>query len=49
MFDLIKNIGLGLFVNGIFAILNGDFGIMPLIIVFGSIYIMYISIKLDKK
>lgn len=33
MYDLIKNIGLGLFVNGTFALLNGDFGIMPIIII----------------
>ncbi|WP_370522046.1 hypothetical protein [Helicobacter winghamensis] len=49
MYDLIKNIGLGLFVNGTFALLNGDFGIMPVIITIGSICIMYMSIKLDER
>lgn len=49
MYDLTKNIGLGLFVNGTFALLNGDFGIMPIIISLGSICIMYMSIKLDER
>lgn len=47
MYDLIKNIGLGLY--GTFALLNGDFGIMPVIITIGSICIMYMSIKLDER
>ncbi|MBD5164597.1 hypothetical protein [Helicobacter sp.] len=49
MYDLTKNIGLGLFVNGTFTLLNGDFGIMPIIITIGSICIMYMSIKLDER
>ncbi|GAB0173749.1 hypothetical protein NHP164001_17700 [Helicobacter trogontum] len=49
MYDLTKNIGLGLFVNGTFALLNGDFGIMPIVISLGSICIMYMSIKLDER
>ncbi|WP_180674141.1 hypothetical protein [Helicobacter sp. 13S00477-4] len=49
MNELFKNIGLGLFVNGTFAILNGDFGIMPSIITLGSIFIMYASIRLQKR
>lgn len=49
MFELIKNIALGLFVNGIFTILNGDFKTMSIIITLGSIYVMYLSIKLKDK
>ncbi|STQ86202.1 hypothetical protein LS73_000130 [Helicobacter muridarum] len=49
MYDLTKNIGLGLFVNGTFALLNGDFGIMTIIISLGSVCVMYMSIKLDER
>lgn len=49
MNELIKNIGLGLFVNGSFALLNGDIGIMPILITIGSVFIMYGAIKLEKR
>ena len=49
MNELIKNIGLGLFVNGSFALLNDDIGIMPILITIGSVFIMYGAIKLEKR
>lgn len=49
MYELIKNIGLGLFVNGSFTLLNGDIPIMPILITLGSVFIMYGAIKLEKK
>ncbi|CUU70991.1 hypothetical protein [Campylobacter hyointestinalis] len=49
MYELIKNIGLGLFVNGSFAILNGDINIMTTLITIGSVFIMYGAIKLEKR
>lgn len=49
MYELIKNIGLGLFVNGSFAILNGTTEPQPYIITALSIYIMYKAIKEEKE
>ncbi len=49
MNELIKNIGLGLFVNGTFALLNGDISTMPILITAGSIFIMYGAIRLEKR
>lgn len=44
MNELIKNIGLGLFVNGSFALLNGIFTIQTFLITLLSVAIMAISI-----
>lgn len=49
MNELFKNIGLGLFVNGSYALLNGDLGIMPFTITIGSVFIMYVFIKLEQR
>ncbi|ARR04579.1 hypothetical protein [Campylobacter vicugnae] len=49
MNELIKNIGLGLFVNGSFALLNGVFTIQSFLITILSVGIMWICIKLEKK
>ena len=48
MNELIKNIGLGLFVNGSFALLNGIFTIQTFLITILSITIMAISIYTKK-
>lgn len=48
MNELIKNIGLGLFVNGSFALLNGDFRVQSFLITLFSVGIMAICIKLKK-
>lgn len=49
MLDLIKNIGLGLFVNGSFALMNGNFDIASFVITFGSIALMWACIHLSKR
>ena len=49
MLDLIKNIGLGLFVNGSFALMNGNFDIAIFFITFGSIDLMWACIYLSKR
>lgn len=49
MNELIKNIGLGLFVNGSFALMNGNIAIQPIIITIGAIFIMAFSIYIDKR
>lgn len=48
MNELIKNIGLGLFVNGSFALLNGIFTIQSFLITILSVGIMAICIKTKK-
>ncbi|WP_181000968.1 hypothetical protein [Campylobacter concisus] len=48
MNELIKNIGLGLFVNGSFALLNGIFTIQTFLITILSVAIMAISIYTKK-
>lgn len=48
MFELLKNIGLGLFVNGSYAVMNGDISLNSITITFVSAFIMWGSIKLDK-
>lgn len=40
MLDLIKNVGLGLFVNGLFALMNFDFRLQSFIITILSVVIM---------
>ncbi|MCR8701873.1 hypothetical protein [Campylobacter sp. RM12176] len=49
MYELVKNIGLGLFVNGTFALLNGDINIKPILITLVSVFIMYGAIQLSKR
>ena len=49
MLDLIKNIGLGLFVNGSFALMIGNFNIASFVITFGSIALMWACIYLSKR
>ena len=49
MYELIKNIGLGLFVNGTYSIMNSNISITTISIVVGSVFIMWMSIMLDKK
>lgn len=40
MLELVKNIGLGLFVNGSYAMMNGLFSIQNIIILIGSVLLM---------
>lgn len=40
MLELVKNIGLGLFVNGGYAMMNGLFSIQNIIIAIGSVLLM---------
>ncbi|MBQ6820334.1 MAG: hypothetical protein IJO26_03450 [Clostridium sp.] len=49
MYELVKNIGLGLFVNGTFAILNGDINIKTVSITIASVFIMYSAITIPKR
>ena len=49
MLDLIKNIGLGLFVNGSFSLMNENFTIASFVITFGSIALMWACIYLSKR
>jgi len=49
MNELIKNIGLGLFVNGTFALMNGVFTIQSFLITALSIVIMGSCIYIDKR
>ncbi|MEA1955840.1 MAG: hypothetical protein U9N02_05025 [Campylobacterota bacterium] len=41
---LLENIALGIFINGSYGYLYGDVSSLNLYIIFGSIYLMYISI-----
>jgi len=47
--ELLKNIGLGLFVNGSYGILRGETSIENWYICIGSIIAMYITIKIQRK
>lgn len=49
MNELIKNIGLGLFVNGVFVILNGEPTIQAGLITALSVGIMAVCIKIEKR
>jgi len=49
MYELIKNIGLGLFVNGSYAIMSGDVNIHTIAISIGSIFVMWMSINIEKR
>jgi uncharacterized membrane protein len=49
MKELIKNIGLGLFVNGSFSIMNNDVNINTISVTIGSIFIMWTMIHYQKK
>jgi hypothetical protein len=46
--ELIKNIGLGLFVNGTFSLANEDISLKVLAITTISLYLMIIGIILEK-
>ena len=48
MGELIKNIGLGLFVNGTFSLANEDMSLKVLAITTISLYLMIIGIILEK-
>lgn len=48
MGELIKNIGLGLFVNGTFAVMNADITFTTILIEVISLQIMVIGIILEK-
>ncbi|EIP1005257.1 hypothetical protein LRQ76_001291 [Campylobacter coli] len=47
--ELLKNIGLGLFVNGNYALLSGNITLNNTYIVFGSVALMALSIYADRK
>ncbi len=46
--ELLKNIGLGLFVNGSYGILRKEHSIDNWYICIGSIIIMYLTIKIER-
>jgi len=48
MSELIKNFGLGLLVNGIFAIMNGDLSLKVLLINAIAVTTMYVGILAGK-
>ena len=49
MYELIKNIGLGLFVNGTYAIMNSEINLHTITITVGSILITATMIHFEKK
>ena len=49
MYELMKNIGLGLFVNGTYAIMNSDINLHTVSITIGSILIMATMIHFEKR
>jgi len=49
VYELIKNIGLGLFVNGSYAIMNESINIHTITITIGSIMIMAVMIHFENK
>ncbi len=49
MYELIKNVGLGLFVNGAYSIMNVSINIHTISITVGSIFVMWMSIVLEKR
>lgn len=44
LYKLLENVGLGIFVNGSYGLLQGEALSANIYIVVGSIYLMYISI-----
>jgi hypothetical protein len=48
MYELLKNLGLGLFVNGSYAIMNLEININTISITIGAVFIMWLSIILNK-
>lgn len=48
MIELIKNIGLGLFVNSSYAIMGGDFSLKNYYVMAGSILIMGVCIYAER-
>ncbi|EFQ4878386.1 TPA: hypothetical protein R1X41_001143 [Campylobacter upsaliensis] len=49
MLELLKNIGLGLFVNGNYALLSGNYSLNNIYIVLGSVILMGLSIYAKEK
>ena len=49
MYELIKNIGLGFFVNGSYAIMNSNLNLHTVTITVGSILIMATMIHFEKR
>ena len=49
MYELVKNIGLGLFVNGSYAIMNEVVNIHTVTITIGSVLIMAVMIHFQNK
>lgn len=49
MKELIRNIALGLFINGTYAIMNLSADIAPYIITILSVYVMYITQERKEK
>jgi len=49
MTELIKNIGLGLFVNGSYDLLHFDMSLTNIYITVLSIFIMWAMIKIEKR
>lgn len=49
MLELLKNIGLGFFVNGNYALLNGNITLVNVYIVLGSIALMAVCVFKQRK
>lgn len=49
MFKLLENIGLGLFVNGSYALLNGDFSVNAIVVTIGASCIMVIALYYQRR
>ena len=49
MYELIKNIGLGLFVNGSYEIMNSNINLHTIAVTIGSILIMATMIHFEKR
>lgn len=49
MLELLKNIGLGIFVNGIFTIQQGDVGLGSILSIIEGVVTMWAAIMLSKR
>ncbi|MCR2098805.1 hypothetical protein [Campylobacter upsaliensis] len=49
MLELLKNVGLGIFVNGIFTIQQGDFSLGSILSVIEGVVTMWVAIMLSKR
>lgn len=49
MFKLLENIGLGLFMNGSYAMLNGDFSANATIVTIGAFCIMAFAVYCQRR